>query len=223
MHPEKDKIERGSGNVFADLGRPDAEVHLLKAQLVTRIEKIIRQRKLKQVDAAALLGLSQPDVSRLLRGNFREYSVERLLRLLTALGRDVEIVIHEPGSPASHEAAVQLTPQRQGTLSVASIKDSGSTETSLTLPNPATRLLMEGLPSADRYRAQTVTRKRGSVLRIRRGPLNRVTISDKKRVIRLSRNKGMRVLGHQRSSIQYQALTKSRLGPYVRTPTNPEQ
>ena len=94
----KMKIERGGENVFADLGRTDAEAHLLKADLVARIDKIIRQRGLKQVEAAKLLGLSQPDVSRLLRGNFREYSVERLLRLLTALGRDVEIVIREPQS-----------------------------------------------------------------------------------------------------------------------------
>ena len=94
----KIKIERGSGNVFADLGRPDAEAHLLKAKLVSRIDEIIRQRGLKQVEAAKLLGLSQPDVSRLLRGNFREYSVERLLRLLLALGRDVQIVIREPRS-----------------------------------------------------------------------------------------------------------------------------
>ena len=93
-------------NVFADLGHPEAEVHLLKAELVTRIDEIIRRRKLKQVDAAKLLGLSQPDVSRLLRGNFRDYSVERLLRLLTALGRDVEIVIREPRS------------KRQGRLSI---------------------------------------------------------------------------------------------------------
>jgi len=68
---------------------------LLKAELVTRIDKIIRQRGLKQVEVAKLLGLSQPDVSRLLRGNFREYSMERLLRLLTALGRDVDIIIRE--------------------------------------------------------------------------------------------------------------------------------
>ena len=84
MKTVKEKIERGSGNIFADLGRPDAEAHQLKAELVTRIDGIIRQRKLKQVDAAALLGLSQPDLSRLLHGNFREHSVERLLRVLTA-------------------------------------------------------------------------------------------------------------------------------------------
>ena len=92
------KIERGSGNVFADLGLPDAETHFLKAELVTRIDRIIRQRRLKQVDAAKLLGLSQPDVSRLMRGDFREYSIDRLLRLLTTLGRDVEIVIRESDS-----------------------------------------------------------------------------------------------------------------------------
>ena len=80
------------------MGIPDADAHLLKAELVTRIDKIIRRRGLKQVEAAKLLGLSQPDVSRLLRGNFRQYSMERLLRLLTALGRDVDIVIREPRS-----------------------------------------------------------------------------------------------------------------------------
>ena len=100
------KIERGGDNVFTDLGHPDAEVHLLKAELVTRIDKIIRQRRLKQVEAAKLLGLSQPDISRLLQGSFREYSVERLLRLLTTLGRDVEIIIRKPRN------------HRQGRLSV---------------------------------------------------------------------------------------------------------
>ena len=90
------RIEHGSGNVFADLGRPDAETHLLKAELVARIDQIIRERRLTQAHAADLLGISQPDVSRLLRGNFRDYSVERLLRLLTSLGRDVEITIRKP-------------------------------------------------------------------------------------------------------------------------------
>ena len=98
MSTEEVKIERGSGNVFADLGRPDANAHQLKADLVTRIDEIIRRRRLTQTQAAELLGLSQPDVSRLLRGNFREYSIERLLRLLMALGRDVDIVIRKPKS-----------------------------------------------------------------------------------------------------------------------------
>ena len=87
------EVETGSGNVFADLGLPDADDHLLKAQLVSRIDGIIRRRKLTQAKAAELLGLSQPDISRLLRGHFRDFSLERLLRLLMALDRDVEIVI----------------------------------------------------------------------------------------------------------------------------------
>ena len=98
MKLENMKIERGSDNVFADLEFPDADVHLLKAELVTRIDRIIREHGLKQVEAARLLGLSQPDVSRLLRGNFGEYTLERLLRLLPALGRDVDIDIRESQS-----------------------------------------------------------------------------------------------------------------------------
>jgi len=90
------RIERGGGNVFADLGRPDADAHLLKAELVSNIDEIIRHRKLNQSQAAKLLGLSQPDISRLLRGNFRDFSVDRLLRLLMKLGRDVDIVISKP-------------------------------------------------------------------------------------------------------------------------------
>ncbi len=89
-------VEAGSGNVFADLGLADADAHIVKAELVTRIDTIVRQRGITQAEAARLLGLSQPDVSRLLRGDFREYSLERLLRLLTALGRDIDIVIRQP-------------------------------------------------------------------------------------------------------------------------------
>ena len=91
-------VERGTGNVFADLGLPDADAHLVKAELVSRIDAIIRQRGITQTEAGRLLGLSQPDVSRLLRGDFREYSLERLFRLLTALGRDIDIVIRQPRS-----------------------------------------------------------------------------------------------------------------------------
>ena len=98
MKNRQPHTEESSGNVFADLGIPDAETHLLKAELVARIDGIIRSRGLTQTEAAKLLGLSQPDISRLLRGNFREYSVERLLRLLTHLGRDIEIVIREAKS-----------------------------------------------------------------------------------------------------------------------------
>lgn len=111
MRKESVEIERSSGNVFADLGLPDADAHMLKAELVARIDKIIRERRLKQVEAAKLLGLSQPDVSRLLRGNFREYSLERLLRLLARLGHDVDIVIRE----FSSERTGRLKVAAQGT------------------------------------------------------------------------------------------------------------
>lgn len=90
------RIERASGNVFADLGRPDADTQILKAELVSSIDDILRHRKLNQSQAAKLLGVSQPDISRLLRGNFRDFSIDRLLRLLLALDRDVDIIICKP-------------------------------------------------------------------------------------------------------------------------------
>ena len=92
---EETKVEHGSDNIFADLGFQEPEVHLLKAELLTRIDGIIRQRKLKQTEAAKLPGLSQHDVSRLQSGDFRDCSVEQILHFLTLLGRDVEIVIRK--------------------------------------------------------------------------------------------------------------------------------
>ena len=89
-------VERSSGNVFADLGYPDADTHLLKAKLVSRIDDILHQRGTTQTEAGRLLGLSQPDLSRLLRGDFRDHSLERLFRLLIALGCDIDIVIRQP-------------------------------------------------------------------------------------------------------------------------------
>ena len=102
-------IEPGSGNVFADLDLPDADAHIVKAELVTRIDDIVRLRGITQAEAGRMLGLSQPDVSRLLRGDFREYSLERLLRLLTMLGRDIDIVIRQPRSPAGGKLRVAAT------------------------------------------------------------------------------------------------------------------
>ncbi len=90
---KRKRYEMGSGNVFKDLGVPNAEEHLIKAQLVFKIDKIMKDKRLKQAAAAALLGVKQPDVSKLLRGEFRQFSVERLLRFLVALDQDVEIVI----------------------------------------------------------------------------------------------------------------------------------
>jgi predicted XRE-type DNA-binding protein len=87
------KIESGSTNVYADLGMVDAEEMLVKAQLATKIGDIIKRRKLTQVQAAQLLGITQPKLSGLLRGQFRGVSEIKMLECLTRLGRDVEIVI----------------------------------------------------------------------------------------------------------------------------------
>jgi predicted XRE-type DNA-binding protein len=89
----KKGYETGSGNVFKDIGVPNAEEHLVKAQLVFKIDTIIKKRGLKQVEAAALFGVRQPDISKMLRGEFRQFSVERLLRFLVALDQDVAIVV----------------------------------------------------------------------------------------------------------------------------------
>ena len=90
---KKVKVERGSGNVFADLGFKDSDDMLTKANLTHRIYTIIKERELKQKDAAALLGLKQPDVSALMNGKFLDFSVDRLLHLLVRLNQEVEIII----------------------------------------------------------------------------------------------------------------------------------
>lgn len=84
-------IERGSGNVFADLGLPNPEQELLKAQLTLEIHRIVKARNLTQVQAGELLGIRQPHVSLLMRNRSGSFSTERLMAFLAALGRDVEI------------------------------------------------------------------------------------------------------------------------------------
>jgi len=69
---------------------PNADEHLVKAQLVFKIDTIMKKRRIKQVEAAHLFGVRQPDISKMLRGEFRQFSVERLLRFLVALGQNVE-------------------------------------------------------------------------------------------------------------------------------------
>ncbi len=96
--PKGINIKNEDGNVLADMELPDAKAHLLKSELVTRIDKIIRERVLDQVETVKRFGLSQSDVSRLLGGNFEEFSMERLLGLLTASGCEVKIFIREPHS-----------------------------------------------------------------------------------------------------------------------------
>ena len=93
-------IRRGSGNLYADLGYTDPDTQLLKAQLVNRMHEIILERKLNQTQAAHAVGMSQPDISRLLKGHFRDVSVERIMRMLTRLGCEVDIVVTQHGSQA---------------------------------------------------------------------------------------------------------------------------
>jgi predicted XRE-type DNA-binding protein len=92
-HPE---VEPSSGNVFADLGFPNPEEALLKAELAGRILRLVTERKLTQKKVAAILDVDQPKVSAILRGKLGGFSTERLFRFLNALGQDVEIVIRPP-------------------------------------------------------------------------------------------------------------------------------
>ncbi len=89
----KHRYKKGSPNVFKDIGVPNAEEHFIKAQLVFKIDAILKKRGMKQVDAAKLFQVRQPDISKMLRGEFRQFSVERLLRFLVALDQDVAIVV----------------------------------------------------------------------------------------------------------------------------------
>lgn len=102
------KIEQGSTNVYADLGLENAEGMLVKAQLATKIGEIIKRRKLTQVQAAELLGMTQPKLSNLLRGQFRGISEAKMLECLTRLGRNVEIVVKPAGrsQPTGHVSVV---------------------------------------------------------------------------------------------------------------------
>src|ERR1017187_2246223 len=104
----KKGYELGSGYVFQDIGAPNAEEHLVKAQLVFKIDAIRKGRRLKQMEVADLLGICQPDVSKMLRGEFRQFSVERLLHFLVALNQDVEIVV-KPHRDARNAPALHVS------------------------------------------------------------------------------------------------------------------
>lgn len=102
------KITRGSSNVFADLGFSDAEEMQTKARLAFAINSIIEERKLTQAKAASLLDAAQPKVSALARYKLEGFSVERLMTYLTALDRDVQIVIKKkPRSRAAGRISVE--------------------------------------------------------------------------------------------------------------------
>lgn len=103
---EEIPVTIGSDNVFADIGVPNPEEALLKAQLAYQLNQVIQQRGLTQAATAEILGIDQPKVSALRTGRLRGFSVERLIRFLTLLGNDVEIVV-QPVSHAQGEARVR--------------------------------------------------------------------------------------------------------------------
>jgi predicted XRE-type DNA-binding protein len=90
-------IEQGTGNPYADLGSPNAEEMLVKANLAREIAEIIKSRHLTQQRAAELLGMTQPKLSALLCGKFRGISQAKMMECLNRLGRDVEIVVKKAG------------------------------------------------------------------------------------------------------------------------------
>ncbi len=112
MMTETDKKiphEVSSGNVFADLGLDDPVELLAKAELALRINSIINHRHLKQKEAGKLLKIDQPKVSKLMRGDLKDFSLERLMNFIMRLDRDIEIVIKKrPRSREDSRIAVSV-------------------------------------------------------------------------------------------------------------------
>jgi predicted XRE-type DNA-binding protein len=100
-------VTAGSDNVFADLGVSEPEEELAKAQLASHIRQAIERRKLTQAKAAELTGLDQPKVSALMNGRLSGFSSDRLMRCLTALGQDVEIVVKTGTGGRGHLRVVE--------------------------------------------------------------------------------------------------------------------
>jgi predicted XRE-type DNA-binding protein len=88
-------IEKSSGNIFADIGFANDQEMLVKANLALKISEIITQRRLTQMEAALVLGIPQPKLSKLLRGQFHGVSETKMLECLNKLGRDIQIVIRK--------------------------------------------------------------------------------------------------------------------------------
>ena len=110
----RERVTRGTGNVFADLGFPDAVERQAKLHLAYALNQVLDGRKLSQADAAKVLGVTQPKVSALRHYKLAGYSVERLMNLLTALDQDVEIVIRR--KPRSRKSARIIVVAEQMTL-----------------------------------------------------------------------------------------------------------
>jgi predicted XRE-type DNA-binding protein len=102
----REQVIRSSGNVFADLGLPDAvELHT-KARLCAALNQIVERKRLTQAEVAAALGINQPKVSALLHYKLEGFSVERLMHFLVALGHDVEILVK--AKPRTRSACIAV-------------------------------------------------------------------------------------------------------------------
>lgn len=108
----KEAISKSSGNVFADLGVSNAPEHRLKAALVRKLGTVIDRRALTQTQAAKVTGISQPDLSRVLRGQFRHMSSDRLFRALTLLDTEIDIMFSHRGEPVGEPIHLAIE-QRQ--------------------------------------------------------------------------------------------------------------
>jgi predicted XRE-type DNA-binding protein len=104
-----DEITPSCGNVYEDLGLPEAGVMLVKAQLALSIDRIIKNGGLSQTKAAQIIGLSQPKLSDMLNGKFRGISEAKMLECITRLGRDVQIVINPNARPANTHGHIEVS------------------------------------------------------------------------------------------------------------------
>jgi predicted XRE-type DNA-binding protein len=104
---EADQVIRSSGNVFADLGLPDAAELQTKARLCAALIRIVERQRLTQAQVAFTLGINQPKVSALLNYKLEGFTVERLMHFLVALGHDVEILVKAKPSSRSARIAVK--------------------------------------------------------------------------------------------------------------------
>ena len=102
-------ITEGTGNVFADLGLPDAADRQTKTRLAMAVNAILKERRYKQAEAAAVLGIPQPKVSTLINYRLDHFSVEKLMSFLNALKQDVEIVIRPSRDVVGHTSVFALS------------------------------------------------------------------------------------------------------------------
>ena len=103
----KHKVTMSSGNVFADIGLPDAEERLANAQLAHKIADIIQKRHISQAEAARILGTEQPKISAIMNGKLSGFSLERMIYFLNVLGSDVQIIV-KPKPPRRKSAALEV-------------------------------------------------------------------------------------------------------------------